>query len=123
MKNIIQKLIKHAIKEKRDIDDCNINLEELKEMKKQGAILLDVRSPQEYLEKHIREAVLIPTYELNTKVEERIKDKNKLIIVYCLSGSRSKKAIKTLKKIGYTNLYHLKDGIEAYPEDDIFTTN
>lgn len=125
MKTIFKTLTKYVLKGKRIIDEGNVNLENLKEiMKKGNAIILDVRSPQEYKEKHIRSAILIPSYEINKNiVEETLKDKNQTIIVYCFSGSRSKRVIELLKKIGYTNLYHLKDGIRAYPEDDIFITN
>ncbi len=125
MKTIFKTLTKYVLKGKRNIDEGNVNLENLKEiMKKGNAIILDVRSPQEYKEKHIRSAILIPSYEINKNiVEETLKDKNQTIIVYCFSGSRSKRVIELLKKIGYTNLYHLKDGIRAYPEDDIFITN
>lgn len=125
LRNILKKLMQYVLKEKRDIDEENINLEELKKMIKQdNVILLDVRSPQEYKEKHIRGAILIPSYEINKQeIQKRLKDKEQTIIVYCLSGARSQKIIELLKKIGYTNLYHLKDGIEAYPEDDIFITN
>ena len=125
MKKILKKLLKYVVQEKRNIEKENIDLEELKKIIEQNnVILLDVRSPQEYKEKHIRGAVLIPNYEINKQnVEEKLKDKEQVIIVYCLSGNRSQKAIELLKKIGYTNLYHLKDGIEAYPEDNIFITN
>ena len=110
-------------KEKRGIEERKINLEELKKMIKQNSVVLDVRSPQEYREKHIRGAILIPSYELSQKATEILVNKEQSIIVYCLSGARSQRAIETLKKMGYANLYHLKGGIEAYPNDAIFITN
>lgn len=124
MKNILKKIMKYVLKEKRNLDKEDINLEELKDMMKQDVTIIDVRSPQEYKEKHIRGAILIPSYEITKQtIEEKLKNKEQTIILYCLSGARSQKAIEILKKTGYTNLYHLKDGIEAYPKDDIFIIN
>ncbi len=76
------------------------------------AILLDVRSPQEYNEYHLTGAICIPNYELQTKIINIIDDKNQIIIVYCQSGARSHKAANVLKKMGYNNLYELDGGID-----------
>ena len=43
---------------------------------------------------------------------EKIKDKNNTIIVYCSSGSRSKKAKEILEKLGYKEVFNLKEGID-----------
>ena len=58
------------------------------------------------------------------KAEKLLNQKQVPIIVYCLSGTRSQKAIKTLKKLGYINLYQLDGGIDAYPnENDLYIIN
>ena len=75
-------------------------------------IFLDVRSEQEYKENHIDNSINIPLYQLEQKVESILKDKSKIIIVYCQSGKRSKKAVKILKNLSYSNIYNLKGGIE-----------
>lgn len=80
--------------------------------KNSRAILLDVRSPQEYNEYHLTGAICIPNYELQTKISNIIEDKDQIIIVYCQSGARSSKAVGILKKMGYTNLYELDGGID-----------
>ena len=77
------------------------------------AILLDVRSNQEYLEGHLNGAINIPEYEIDKNIEKIINNKNTEIIIYCQIGIRSKKAYKKLIKLGYNNLYVLKDGIEG----------
>lgn len=92
----------------------DIDMEQLKEMAKQGAIILDVRSPQEYGEGHIDGAILIPEYELRVKAREILKDKNQTIIAYCPSGFRSKRAQRLLKNMGYQNVYNLYKGFENY---------
>lgn len=76
------------------------------------AVLLDVRSPQEYNEYHLTGAICIPNYELQTKISNIIEDRNQIIIVYCQSGARSSKSVRVLKKMGYNNLYELDGGIE-----------
>ena len=67
-------------------------------------IILDVRTEEEFAEGHIKNAILIPDYEIATKAEEILKDKNQLILVYCRSGNRSKAASKVLVDLGYTNV-------------------
>lgn len=69
--------------------------------------ILDVRSPLEFEEGHIEGAILIPEYEIQSKVESIIRNKNQKIYAYCSSGIRSQKAIKKLKSLGYTNSYNL----------------
>ena len=93
----------------------DIDIKELKEILcfNKNTILLDVRSKQEFNEGHLNGAINIPLYELNTCCNCKLKNKEEIIIVYCQSGIRSKKAIKVLYKNGYTNLYNLKDGLDG----------
>ena len=93
-------------------NEVDIDYVELKERVKTGAILLDVRSAQEYQEGHLEGAILIPEFEIGKNVEKIIPNKNQEIVVYCTSGSRSGKACKTMKLKGYNNLYNLKGGLD-----------
>lgn len=104
-KRIINKLYRH----KEDID-----IKEMMEILKtnDNAILLDVRSIQEYNEGHIMGSINIPLYDLTKNVNSQIKDREKTIIVYCSSGIRSRKAIQILKRLGYKNLYNIEGGIQ-----------
>lgn len=77
-----------------------------------NAVLLDVRSPQEYKEGHLESAINIPLYNLEVECEKKIKDKQRAIIIYCQSGNRSRKAIKILKAKKYNHLYQLKGGLD-----------
>ena len=65
---------------------------------------LDTREQYEFDEGHIPGAILIPYTEIDNKVKEIIPDKDKLILVYCRSGRRSKLASESLAKLGYTNV-------------------
>ncbi len=78
------------------------------------AILLDVRTPEEYAERHIDNALNID-YNSND-FEKKIKelDKSKPVLVYCLSGGRSGKATKALADNGFKSVYNLDGGILAW---------
>ena len=93
----------------------NLSLSEIKEIIKndENVILIDVRSRQEFLEGHLNGSINIPLYELEQCCESKLMDRNSIIITYCQCGTRSKKAITLLKKHGYKNVYHLKDGLDA----------
>ena len=67
-------------------------------------IILDTREQDEFEEGHIPGAILIPYTEIENKAEEMLPDKDKLILVYCRSGRRSKIAAESLAKLGYTNI-------------------
>ena len=67
-------------------------------------IILDTREQDEFDEGHIPGAILIPYTEIENKAEEMLPDKDKLILVYCRSGRRSKIAAENLVKLGYTNV-------------------
>lgn len=73
--------------------------------------LIDVRTPKEYKEGHLKNAVNINYYD-NTFLEEMSKlDKSKELYIYCRSGNRSGKAAKKLGKMGFTKVYDLEGGI------------
>ena len=67
-------------------------------------IILDVREKDEFDAGHLSGAILIPYTEIERKAGEMLPDKDKLILVYCRSGRRSKIAAKALADLGYTNV-------------------
>ena len=83
-----------------------ITPEEAKKIMDSGEehIILDTREQDEYDEGHIEGAILIPYTEIENKAEEMLPDKDKLILVYCRSGRRSKIAAESLAKLGYANV-------------------
>lgn len=73
--------------------------------------LIDVRTPEEYAQGHLKNSVNINYYD-NTFTEEMNKlDKSKELYIYCRSGGRSGKASKQLEKMGFTKVYDLQGGI------------
>ena len=67
-------------------------------------IILDVRTSEEYSEKHIPGAINIPNETIGSEDIPELPDKDQLILVYCRSGNRSKQAAAKLVKLGYTNI-------------------
>ena len=59
-------------------------------------------------------SINIPLYEITRKAESILTNKEAIIIAYCSSGIRSKKALKILRKMGYINLYSIEGGINIY---------
>lgn len=96
----------------RNFQNNDITIEELKNKVLKGAILIDVRSNQEYREGHIQGAANIPDYEITNRIEREIPKKNQLIVLYCQYGGRSKNAMILMKKMGYTNVYNLYGGLD-----------
>ena len=77
-----------------------------------GAVLLDVRTSEEYRSGHIPESKNIPlqTIDRESAVAE---NKDTALYVYCQSGARSRQAAGMLKQMGYTNVNNI-GGIAAY---------
>lgn len=91
----------------------SINYETLLKMKKntRNVWVIDVRAQDEYYTKHIDGAINIPLQDINDKIENIVKNKNDVVIMYCEYGGRSKKACTKLEKLGYINVYNLENGI------------
>ena len=83
-----------------------------------GYIILDVRTAQEYREKHIPIAINIANESIGTEDISELPDKDQLILVYCRSGNRSKQASEKLVKLGYTNIIEI-GGINSWPGETV----
>jgi len=75
-------------------------------MIEQGALIVDVRTPGEFKSGHLPGAKLIPINQVSARINEFGADKNKPVVVYCQSGSRSGKAENILKQNGFTNVHN-----------------
>jgi phage shock protein E len=81
-----------------------------------GAIILDVRTQEEFNEGHIKGAVLMPDTDVAQKASSVLPDKNARILVYCRSGRRSGLAAHALVDMGYVEVYDF-GGIVDWPYD------
>lgn len=82
------------------------------------AVLLDVRTDEEYKEKRIDGSVLIPDNEIAERAEAELPDKDAVILIYCRSGRRSKAASDVLIDMGYTQVYDF-GGIIDWPYETV----
>ena len=78
---------------------------DLRELAKEGAIILDVRTKAEFQGGHIKNAVNIPVESLDANLT-KLKNKQKPIITCCASGMRSGRAKSLLKSKGYENVHN-----------------
>ena len=77
-------------------------------------IILDVRTPEEFSEKHIPGAINFANETIGSEEIPELPDKDQLILVYCRSGNRSKQASEKLVALGYTNIIEF-GGINDWP--------
>ena len=77
-------------------------------------LIVDVRTPKEYAAKHVPNATLVPFEELDTRYRRDVPDTREKILVYCSSGERSRLACDMMGRAGYTNLYNVQDGLQAW---------
>ena len=91
---------------------ADINEGLIKMQNTNGAVLLDVRTCEEYADAHIPGSLNVPLEELQDAVN-KISDKNTPIFVHCLSGGRSRQAVHFLKCLGYADVTDL-GGIRHY---------
>lgn len=85
--------------------------------KNPDAIIIDVRRDNEYKAGHIPRAVLFTMENISAKTAERIlPDKDRLILIYCRSGRRSKIAAQNLVDLGYTNIVEFGGIIDYHGE-------
>jgi rhodanese-related sulfurtransferase len=80
--------------------------------KNKNIFLLDVRTPQENSQAKLPGTVLIPISEFERRIQEV--PKNKIILVYCAVGSRSRPVADFLAKNGYKDVYNMTDGIVGW---------
>ena len=81
-------------------------------------VIIDARTEEEFAEGHIKNAILIPEYEIANRAEKELPDKEQLILVYCRSGRRSKIASEELVKRGYINVKEF-GGIIDWPYETV----
>lgn len=90
--------------------DINAEVEEFNS--NSNAVLVDVRETDEYRQGHIPRSVNVPLSKVN-KITSVVTDKDKELYVYCLSGSRSSRAVAAIKQLGYSNVKNI-GGISSY---------
>jgi len=74
---------------------------------KKGAVLVDVRTIEEFNAQHLTNAINIPLSEIKDTLPRRVPDKSKVLLLHCRSGRRSGIAEQQLRALGYTNAFNI----------------
>lgn len=85
----------------------DLSSEDASEYLKEGAVVIDVRSPGEYNAEHLRGTLNIPLDVVESAVPQRLGDKDQVLLLHCQSGVRSGMAVRKLKALGYTKVFNL----------------
>ncbi len=85
-------------------------------------IIIDVRTPEEFAEGHVEDAIIIDFYSESFRSEVNALDKNKTYLIYCRSGGRSGKALKIMVELGFTEVYNMAGGIVDWKAEGLPTT-
>lgn len=75
---------------------------------RQGALLLDVRTPEEYRGGHLAGSVSVPLERVSGRIGSLAPDKGREVLVYCSRGERSRAAAQVLWHMGYRRVYVLR---------------
>lgn len=78
-----------------------------REQLSKGALLMDVRTVEEFNAKQLTNAVNIPLDELTEKLPRRVPDKSQVLLVHCRTGRRSEIAERELRGLGCTNAFNI----------------
>ena len=78
--------------------------------------LVDVRTPKEFSQGHLKNAQNIHLYDQDFKQRINTLDKNQPVYVYCKAGSRSAEAVEIMKASGFKTIVELNGGADAWIE-------
>ena len=93
----------------------DIELDEFeKKMASEKYLLVDVRTAEEFSEGHIKGAINIDYLAENFSIEIQELELESPVLLYCRSGNRSSKAMKTMKELGFKEVYNLEGGIKGW---------
>ena len=85
-------------------------------------VILDVRTPEEFLGEHIENAVNLDYYSDTFRNDLNKLDKNKTYLIYCRSGSRSENALNIMKELDFREVYNMSGGIIKWNSEGLPTT-
>lgn len=92
----------------------DISVEEYKNMISDKSIILDVRTPEEFVKGHLDGAININYFDENFIEQVSSLDKSKALLIHCAAGGRSAKAMNSLKDKGFSKLYNMLGGYNAW---------
>ena len=94
-------------------------MEAVRMMNKEDALVLDVRTQEEFAKAHISGATNIPLGLIDARISDLHGSKSSPVIVVCQSGNRSMQAARALKKHGFENLFNMSGGMVSWQQANL----
>jgi len=96
-----------------------ISAQDLIRLMNQGALVLDIRKPEEFAAGHVNGAKHLPSDQILTASENFKRFKDKPVVVYCESGSLASSAVRQLQEQGFTKAYTLRGGFAGWRAENL----
>ena len=85
-------------------------------------VIVDVRTPEEFAEGYVEDAIIIDFYSESFRSEVNALDKNKTYLIYCRSGNRSGSTLDIMAELNFREVYNISGGIIAWNAEGLPTT-
>jgi len=109
---LVWPLVQRRLSPSRDVG----NLEATRLVNSSNAVLLDVRETPEFEGGRLPNAVHIPLSQIESRGGELARNTGRPVVVYCMSGNRSRMAGKALARLGFKDVYSLQGGYRAWKD-------
>jgi rhodanese-related sulfurtransferase len=96
-----------------------VSPQDLIRLQNQGALVLDIRKPDEFAAGHISGARHLPSDQILTAKDHLKKHKDKPVVVYCATGSLGAAAVRQLNEQGFTKTFNLRGGLAGWRTDNL----
>lgn len=94
-----------------------VTTQQLEDDLKNNPVIIDVREQDEFMRGHLPNAIMIPRGYLELRIENTVQDRNQKIYLYCGGGNRSALAARSLREMGYQNVFSLQGGCRQWAKE------
>jgi rhodanese-related sulfurtransferase len=98
---------------------ASVSAQELIRLMNQGALVLDIRKPDEFALGHVSGAKHLPSDQVSNAGDQFKRFKDKPVVVYCDSGSLAAAAVRKLTELGFTKAFTLRGGFAGWRADNL----
>jgi rhodanese-related sulfurtransferase len=106
----------------RGLATAAVSAQELIRLMNQGALVLDIRKPEDFAQGHLNGAKHLPSDQILKAGDQFKRFKEKPVVVYCDSGSLAAAAVRQLSEQGFTKAFNLRGGFAGWRADNLPTT-
>jgi rhodanese-related sulfurtransferase len=103
----------------RSVAHASVSSQDLIRLMNQGALVLDIRKPDEFAQGHVNGARHLPSDQILTAGDQFKRFKEKPVVVYCDSGSLAAAAVRQLTEQGFTKAFTLRGGFSAWRAENL----